>query len=43
MHGWSLEKKSISKPNQELLKNYFEDDIAKLGVLLNRDLTKWGD
>jgi|TARA_B110000879_G_C11115245_1_gene489224 hypothetical protein len=39
----SLEKKSISKPNQELLKNYFEDDIAKLGVLLNRDLTKWGD
>jgi len=37
----SLEKKSISKPEQELLKNYFEDDIAKLETLLGRDLSKW--
>lgn len=39
----SLEKKSISKSDKELLKNYFEDDIARLGVFLNRDLSKWGE
>ena len=38
----SLKKKFISESEQELLKNYFEDDIAKLGALINRDLSKWG-
>lgn len=37
----SLEKKSISRPEQELLKNYFQDDIAKLETLLGKDLSKW--
>ncbi|MDA8641899.1 sulfotransferase [Flavobacteriaceae bacterium] len=39
----SLEKKSISKSDQALLKNYFQEDITKLEILLNRDLSKWGN
>ena len=37
----SMGKMSISKSEEELLKNYFEDDISKLETLLDRDLSKW--
>lgn len=39
--SYSLEKKSMSKLEQELLKKYFADDVTKLEILLGRDLSKW--